>query len=172
MFPILLYSCSRFYCIAVPIFTAFLLPDYTRALEIIEKYKNHPICLKRGKCLPVPSNVKFNAYLKEIGDIAGIPKSKPLVTHLARKTFATTVALTNGMNIGVLSKILGHNSIKVTLDSYGAIIDELMLRNVKELKDKLSSQKDAPVISSLQIDNSAQADLVKKAGEMSKNWSL
>lgn len=28
MFPILLYSCSRFYCIAVPIFTAFLLPDY------------------------------------------------------------------------------------------------------------------------------------------------
>ncbi len=30
MFPILLYSCSRFYCIAVPIFTAFLLPDYNR----------------------------------------------------------------------------------------------------------------------------------------------
>ena len=60
-----------------------------------------------------------------------------LVTHLARKTFATTIALTNGMNIGVLSKILGHNSIKVTLDSYGTIIDELMLRNVKELKEKL-----------------------------------
>jgi integrase len=147
----------------------YQVPLFPRALEIIEKYKSHPICLKRGKCLPVPSNVKFNAYLKEIGDIAGIPKSKPLVTHLARKTFATTVALTNGMNIGVLSKILGHNSIKVTLDSYGAIIDELMLRNVKELKDKLSSQKDAPVISSLHIDNSAQADLVKKAGEMSKN---
>ncbi len=28
MFPILLYSCSRFYCIALPIFTAFLPPDY------------------------------------------------------------------------------------------------------------------------------------------------
>lgn len=45
------------------------------------------------------------------------------------------------MNIGVLSKILGHNSIKVTLDSYGTIIDELMLSNVKELKEKLSSKK-------------------------------
>jgi integrase/recombinase XerD len=66
--------------------------------------------------------------------LKGIPKNKPLVTHLARKTFATTVALSNGMNIGVLSKILGHNSIKVTLDSYGTIIDELMLKNVKELK--------------------------------------
>lgn len=85
--------------------------------------------------------MKFNAYLKEFGDIAGIPKNKPLVTHLAQKTFATTIALTNGMNIGVLSKILGHNSIKVTLDSYGTIIDELMLRSVKEQKDKLSSKK-------------------------------
>jgi len=76
------------------------------ALEIMEKYKNHPTCIKKAKCLAVPSNVKYNAYLKEIGDIAGIPKNKPLVTHLARKTFATTVALSNGMNIGVLSKIL------------------------------------------------------------------
>ena len=119
----------------------YQVPLLPRALEILEKYKNHPQCLKRGKCLPVPSNVKFNAYLKEIGDIAGIPKSKPLVTHLARKTFASTVALSNGMNIGVLSKILGHNSIKVTIDSYGAIIDELMLRNVKDLKEKLSTKK-------------------------------
>ncbi len=111
------------------------------ALEILDKYKDHPLCIKKGKCLAVPSNVKYNAYLKEIGDIAGIPKNKPLVTHLARKPFSTTIALTNGMNIGVLSKILGHNSIKVTLDSYGTIIDELMLRNVKELKDKLSSMK-------------------------------
>ena len=120
----------------------YQVPLFPRALEIIEKYQNHPTCLKRGKCLPVPSNVKFNAYLKEIGDIAGIPKSKPLVTHLARKTFATTVALTNGMNIGVLSKILGHNSIKVTLDSYGTIIDELMLRSVKDLKSKLTTKKE------------------------------
>lgn len=105
----------------------YQVPLFPRALEIIDKYKNHPICLKRGKCLPVPSNVKFNAYLKEIGDIAGIPKSKPLVTHLARKTFATTVALTNGMNIGVLSKILGHNSIKVTLDSYGTITTDALI---------------------------------------------
>lgn len=119
----------------------YQVPLLPRALELLNKYKEYPSCVKKGKCLPVPSNVKFNAYLKEIGDIAGIPKNKPLVTHLARKTFASTIALSNGMNIGVLSKILGHNSIKVTLDSYGAIIDELMLRNVKELKEKLSNPK-------------------------------
>jgi integrase len=92
-------------------------PVLPRALEILDKYKDHPLCIKIGRCLAVPSNLKFNAYLKEIDDIAGIPKNKPLVTNLARKTFATIIALTNGMNIGVLSKILGHNSINVTLDS-------------------------------------------------------
>src|SRR5690606_15932838 len=142
---------------------------FPRALEILEKYKNHPTCLKRGKCLPVPSNVKFNAYLKEIGDIAGIPKSKPLVTHLARKTFATTVALTNGMNIGVLSKILGHNSIKVTLDSYGTIIDELMIRNVKELKEKLSSKKQQEDDSEKGMMPNAHNDLLFKITGSSQN---
>jgi site-specific recombinase XerD len=91
------------------------------------------------------------------------------VTHLARKTFATTIALTNGMNIGVLSKILGHNSIKVTLDSYGAIIDELMLRSVKELKEKLLSKKgitDNPITPSI---SDAQEELIKKSKEINMN---
>jgi len=147
----------------------YQVPLFPKALEILDKYKSHPLCLKKGKCLAVPSNVKYNAYLKEIADIAGIPKNKPLVTHLARKTFATTIALTNGMNIGVLSKILGHNSIKVTLDSYGTIIDELMLRNVKELKEKLSTKKELPTKPDASIDTSALNDLIKKAREISKN---
>ena len=92
-----------------------------------------------------------------------------MVTHLARKTFATTVALSNGMNIGVLSKILGHNSIKVTLDSYGTIIDELMLSSVKELKEKLSPKKILSINSELKDDTNAQADLIKKSREISLN---
>ena len=147
----------------------YQVPLLPRALEILEKYKDHPLCIKKGKCLAVPSNVKYNAYLKEIGDIAGIPKNKPLVTHLARKTFATTIALTNGMNIGVLSKILGHNSIKVTLDSYGTIIDELMLRSVKELKQKLSAQKDTKQLPELSIDNDAMGDLLNEIKKSNRN---
>ena len=147
----------------------YQVPIFPRAMEILEKYKNHPTCLKRGKCLPVPSNVKFNAYLKEIGDIAGIPKSKPLVTHLARKTFATTVALTNGMNIGVLSKILGHNSIKVTLDSYGTIIDELMLRSVKDLKSKLSTKKEGEENHDTNKLSNAHHELILKMNKTNQN---
>jgi len=147
----------------------YQVPLFPKALEILDKYKTHPMCLKKGKCLAVPSNVKYNAYLKEIGDIAGIPKNKPLVTHLARKTFATTIALTNGMNIGVLSKILGHNSIKVTLDSYGAIIDELMIRNVKELKEKLSPKNQQETDSTKDRLSNAHHDLILKINGSNKN---
>jgi integrase len=147
----------------------YQVPLLPRALEILDKYKDHPLCIKKGKCLAVPSNVKFNAYLKEIGDIAGIPKNKPLVTHLARKTFATTVALTNGMNIGVVSKILGHNSIRTTLDSYGTIIDELMLRNVKELKEKLSLKQQQDSNSDTCVSPDAHINLLFNINDLSKN---
>jgi integrase len=147
----------------------YQVPLFPKALEILDRYKSHPMCLKKGKCLAVPSNVKYNAYLKEIGDIAGIPKNKPLVTHLARKTFATTIALTNGMNIGVLSKILGHNSIKVTLDSYGTIIDELMLRNVKELKEKLSLKNQQGMDDDIDRLTNPYHDLISQIKNSSKN---
>ena len=85
----------------------------------------------------------------EYADIAEIPSDKPLVSHLARKTFACTVGLANGMNIGVLSKLLGHSSIQITLDSYATVIDELMLSNVRDLKEKLSNQANGDNLNSI-----------------------
>lgn len=114
----------------------YQIPLLPKALEILRKYKSHPLCLKKGRLLPVPSNVKYNAYLKEIADIADIKTY--LTTHLARKTFASTIMLGNGVNIAVLSKILGHASIQVTLDCYASVVDELLLKNVKDLKEKLN----------------------------------
>ena len=52
----------------------------------------------------------MNAYLKEIGTICGI--DKPISTHTARHTFATTVALENNMPLEVVSKTLGHSNTK------------------------------------------------------------
>ena len=73
------------------------------------------------------------------------------------------------MNIGVLSKILGHNSIKVTLDSYGTIIDELMLRNVKELKEKLSSKKQQETNAYINKKSNAHDELLFNITGSSKN---
>ena len=116
----------------------YQVPLLPKANEIMQKYSDHPLCRNKNVLLPVNSNVKMNAYLKEIGDLAGVQKQ--LTTHLARKTFATTVMLANGVNIGVLSKLLGHSSIQVTLDSYATVLDELMLNNVNMLRLKFRSK--------------------------------
>lgn len=39
------------------------------ALEIMEKYEEHPQCENENRVLPVLSDQKMNAYLKEIADL-------------------------------------------------------------------------------------------------------
>ena len=75
---------------------------------------------KDGKLLPVLSNQKMNAYLKEIAAIVNI--NKDLTTHLARHTFATTVTLANHVSIENVSKMLGHSNIRMT-QHYARILD-------------------------------------------------
>jgi hypothetical protein len=45
------------------------------AEDIIKKYEKHPMCVISGKLLPVLSNQKMNAYLKEIADLCEILKN-------------------------------------------------------------------------------------------------
>lgn len=134
----------------------YQVPLLPQAIAILNRYKYHPISLNKGILLPVPSNVKYNAYLKEIGRIAKVNKN--LTTHLSRKTFATTIMLANGVNIGILSKILGHASVQVTLDSYGAFNDQLMLQNMAMLREKLSKPN---TMDDGLITNESQQDLIK-----------
>jgi len=71
---------------------------------IINKYKVYPKPRNTTALLPAPSNQKMNSYLKEIADISGIEKT--LTTHTARRTFATTVMLQNGVSMEAVSKML------------------------------------------------------------------
>ncbi|MBP8213008.1 MAG: site-specific integrase [Saprospiraceae bacterium] len=109
------------------------------ALEIIEKYQDHPACVKANKLLPMKSNQKLNSYLKEIADICEI--KKPLTTHIARHTFATTVLLANGVSMEATSKMLGHSSIKTT-QIYGKIVESRVGAEMDILSEKLAFRKD------------------------------
>ncbi len=135
----------------------YAVPLLPKAKQIMEKYRNHPLCLKKGMLLPVYSNVKMNAYLKEIADLAGIHQN--LTVHIARKTFGCTM-LASGVNIGVISRLLGHASIQVTLDSYASVMDELMMNNVRMIREKFVSKNDRLEIDNLN-DNSATTDILQ-----------
>lgn len=111
------------------------LPLLPKAVEIIDKYSGHPQCCADGTVLPVLSNQKMNAYLKEIADLCGI--SKTLTYHIARHTFATTVTLSNGVPLETVSKMLGHSSMKQT-QHYAKILDIKVSSDMGELKRKLT----------------------------------
>jgi site-specific recombinase XerD len=98
---------------------------------ILKKYKDK---FSDGKVLPVLSNQKMNAYLKEIADFTGIKKN--LTFHLARHTFATTVTLAKGVPMETVSKMLGHTSIRTT-QIYARITDSKIGNDMQELSKKL-----------------------------------
>src|SRR5690606_13898938 len=115
------------------------IPLLPTALAILDKYKNHPEALAHGNVLPVLSNQKMNAYLKEIADLCDINKN--LTMHLARHTFATTVTLTYGVPIESVSRMLGHTNLKTT-QHYAKIIDRKVSDDMKALRIKMQSEGD------------------------------
>ena len=98
---------------------------------IIEKYKGKSI---NDQVLPILSNQKMNAYLKEVGDLCEVDKE--LTFHLARHTFATTITLAKGVPIETVSKMLGHTNIKTT-QIYARITDSKISNDMQALAGKL-----------------------------------
>ena len=112
-----------------------LLPE---ALAIIEKYQDHPACVNSERLLPVISNIKTNAYLKEIAIVCGIKKN--LTFHMARYTFATTITLTNGVPMETVSNMLGHSKITTT-QIYAKVLENKVSEDMLRLQKKLAEKK-------------------------------
>ncbi len=87
--------------------------------------------------MPILSNQKMNAYLKEIADVCGI--NKILTFHIARHTFATTVTLSNGVPIETVSKMLGHTNLRTT-QHYAKILDIKVSEDMKALRSRLANK--------------------------------
>ena len=109
------------------------IPILPIAKAIIEKYEHNELLKEKDLVLPVLSNQKMNAYIKEIATLAGITKN--LTFHLARHTFATTVTLTNGVPIESVSKMLGHTNLKTT-QHYAKILDMKVSKDMEILRNK------------------------------------
>lgn len=91
------------------------------AISILEKY---------DYALPVLSNQRMNAYLKEIADICGI--TKRLTTHTARHS-AATMLLNHGVSLSTVSAILGHSNVTMT-QHYAKLLDKTIINEVKGVR--------------------------------------
>ena len=109
------------------------IPLLSKPLQLLQKYQNDEFCIFNDKLLPVKSNQKQNAYLKEIANICGC--GKKLTTHTARHTFATLM-LTKGASIESVSSMLGHTNIKTT-QIYGKIVEEKVVNEMGRINEQL-----------------------------------
>lgn len=105
----------------------FLIPMLPPAQKIWNKYEG---------VLPVLSNQKYNEYLKELA--TEIKLNAHLTTHLARKTFTTTVLLGNNIPLKVASTLLGHSNTKITEKHYAEVTNDLLDQHVGSLFDIFS----------------------------------
>lgn len=110
--------------------------------RILEKYTVLEALSPDDPVLPILSNQKMNAYLKELADLCSI--NKKLTFHVARHTFATTVTMTNGVPIESVSKMLGHKKIATT-QHYARIVDKKVGEDMALLASKLNYQLAAPI---------------------------
>ncbi|SDK57503.1 Site-specific recombinase XerD [Pedobacter sp. ok626] len=129
--------------------TRVAIPLLPIAANILDKYKDHPYCLNNNKALPVSSNQKMNEYLVEIAALSGV--NKTLGNRIAKRTFGTTVTLTNGVPIESVSKMLGHTNIRTT-QLYAKVLDNKVSEDMAPLMQKFVSQHDkADVVTEAQI---------------------
>ena len=102
--------------------TEFFTPLLKPARDILKKYNYD---------LPVISGQKYNDYLHVIE--ARLDLRKPLTSHVARHTFATTVCLANDIPIETVSKMLGHRHVTTT-EIYAKIMKENVERHARRLE--------------------------------------
>ncbi len=112
-------------------------PLLNKPIQILEKYTDLDVLNANDPVIPILSNQKMNAYLKELADLCGI--AKPLSFHTARHTFATTVTMMNGVPMETVSKMLGHKNLKST-QHYARIVDQKVGQDMALLAQKLDSK--------------------------------
>ena len=117
---------------------------------ILDKYKDVPF--PGHAALPVISNEKMNAHLKDLGKLAGLdtptrvvwfvknvrheelfPKWQLMTTHVARRTFVVN-ALRLGIPPEVIMRWTGHSSFE-SMKPYMKIIDEVKRTAMSKFDD-------------------------------------
>jgi N-acyl-D-aspartate/D-glutamate deacylase len=100
------------------------------------------------------SNQKMNEYLVEIAELSDVTKT--LGNRIAKRTFATTVTLMNGVPIESVSKMLGHTNLRTT-QLYAKILDEKVGNDMAPLREMFAG---SPVVAVKAIEGKISTDKI------------
>lgn len=59
----------------------------------------------------------------------------PIIIHVARHTYATSVCLANGVSLENVAKMLGHSDTKMTRH-YARVLDKSILKDMRKVNER------------------------------------
>ncbi|MNR19645.1 Tyrosine recombinase XerD [compost metagenome] len=107
----------------------------------------------------------MNEYLKEIAILCGFPFT--LNTHMARRTFGSTVTLNNNVPIHVVKEMLGHASVKQT-EAYAITEQKTIGREMSLLNKRLNKTS----LNISKADLAILSRLEKEINEIKKKYNI
>lgn len=113
-------------------------PLLRNATMILKKYREDAIQHGRNNIFPPVSNKYVNECLKIIQAACDIKTY--LTFHVARHTFAKTVALKNGIPLETVQMMMGHTKISTT-QIYADVDEEKILVDMQGLDEKIDLKK-------------------------------
>lgn len=113
-------------------------PILKSAAAILQKYRNDAKEKGRSTIFPKFTNQYVNESLKIIQQACEI--NTYLTFHVARHTFAKTVALKNGIPLETVQMMMGHTKISTT-QIYADVDEEKIISDMSGLEDKLDRKR-------------------------------
>lgn len=109
------------------------------ATRILHKYRNKETFQERNTIFPFLTNQYVNRCLHIIQNACEI--TTPMTFHVARHTFAKTVALKNGVPMETIQKIMGHTKITTT-QIYADVDEEKIIDDFGKLEERLDQKRE------------------------------
>ncbi|MFT4154798.1 site-specific integrase [Parafilimonas sp.] len=114
------------------------IPLLKSAAKILKKYRDDAKEKGRKTIFPRITNQCVNDSLKIIQEACAI--NTYLTFHVARHTFAKTVALKNGIPLETVQMMMGHTKITTT-QIYADVDEEKIMSDMTGLEDKLEKKR-------------------------------
>ncbi len=89
------------------------------------------LLLKYEYRMQIITNQKMNDFIKEAAQIANLRNWDKITTHVGRST-AGTFLLNKGVDIKIVSKILGHKSVIITESHYAELLTDTISRDLRK----------------------------------------
>jgi integrase/recombinase XerD len=114
-------------------------PVLQSASNILNKYRQQSGNGENGPIFPRITNQQVNRSLKIIQAVCGIPFS--LTFHIARHTFAKTIALKSGIPVTTVQVMMGHTKITTTM-IYVEVDEETVLEDTAGWQEKIDKKRE------------------------------